>query len=104
MSFMCLFSCVCCVYGTDLSPISLPQTKPFSGDQSAYSLTTLLVDQVLRFQHAPLPLSVDCTLAVPVALSISLCLCCTTAACFFFFVSATVWGKTDSQLSKNNVR
>lgn len=61
--------CVRCVYSRDLSPISSPQTKPavLQGSKRL-PLTSLLVDQVLRFQHAPLPLSVDCTL--------SLCLCC----------------------------
>ena len=114
--------CVVCVWRvcrTDLSPISFPpKNRAILQRSKRPPLTSLPVDQVLRFQRVPLSLSEDCALSVSLLLyqflffSLSVCIaaqaaarpvpavCVSVCAC----VCVCVWCKVDSQLKANKPR
>ena len=109
---MCVCVCVCCVCRTDLSPVSFPQKKKRAILQRSKRppLTSLPVDQVLRFQRVPLSLSVDCALSVSLLLylflffSLSVYIAAQAAARPVPAVCVCAWCKVDSQLKANKLR
>ena len=92
LSRVCVCVCVCvvCVWRvcrTDLSPISFPpKNRAILQRSKRPPLTSLPVDQVLRFQRVPLSLSEDCALSVSLLLyqflffSLSVCIAAQAAA------------------------